>query len=174
MKIVLLAGVAAVLAVGIPAVVKSDDPTPEAIWLDGRSGPWTTNSKALDRKVLALQPGASIEAVRSKLGNPASVIAAEGQVVLLYGTWRLAFYDEGLESRTREYRPGRWSTNEKGLNRKVLKLELGTPIEVIRSEFGKPEAYEIFSNPPSREESLHYGRWKFDFTDGILEGRYKH
>jgi hypothetical protein len=70
---------------------------------------------------------------------------------------------------------GRWTTNGKAPGRKVLRLRLGTSIEDVRAKLGTPEALEIYRNAPHKEESLWYGngRWKLDFTDGALEGRYK-
>lgn len=139
-------------------------------------GRWTMNGRALDRKVLALQPGMSVEAVRAQLGEPSSEISLEEEEVLTYGEWRwrLVFITaERLESWTREYKSDDWPTDSKALDRKVLKLQLGTSIEDVREKLGKPEALQIYRNVPHKEESLWYLPWKLSFTDGKLEFRTK-
>lgn len=132
----------------------------------------TVTGKALDRKVLKLQTGASTEEVRSKLGKPRLEKDLGEEEVLYYGLWQLVFTDRGLGSRTRDYKAGygQWAYNSKALERKVLLLPPGTSIEYVRAKLGTPEALEIDRDPPHKEESLWYGhgRWKLSFTDGDL------
>lgn len=136
----------------------------------------TVSSKALDRRVFALQPGTSADAVRAQLGEPVSEISLDEEDVLYYGRWQwqLAFTDKGLETRTREYKPGRWAKGEsKALDRKVFALQPGTSIRAVRALLGHPESLQIYANAPAKEESLWYGQWKLSFTDGRLEARTK-
>jgi hypothetical protein len=62
--------------------------------------------RELDRKVLKLQPGMSIETVKSRLGMPEGYEevfedSSNPEEILWYGSWKLSFIDGGLESRNK-------------------------------------------------------------------------
>jgi hypothetical protein len=134
----------------------------------------SVTGEALDQKILRLEPGDSIEDVRSKLGKPQLEKELGEEQVLHYGPWQLVFTDSGLKSRTRYYRSGyHRNVNARALARKVSGLQLGMSIGDVKAKLGVPEALEIYRNAPHKEVSLWYGagRWRLDFTEGKLESR---
>jgi outer membrane protein assembly factor BamE (lipoprotein component of BamABCDE complex) len=145
-----------------------------AIGCSEGAGSRIVKGKALDHKVLKLEPGASTEDVRSDLGSPRLERDLGGEEVLYYGPWLLLFADHGLMTRTRYYKSG-WhrNINVKVLNRKVMKLRRGTSIEYVRKNLGTPEAIDVYQDAPRREVGYWYGdgRWRITFTDGKLEIR---
>lgn len=140
--------------------------------------PWPPpNSKALDRRVLALESGMSVERVRAELGEPLTEnsVDAEYAVVenLMYGRWQLQFEDDSLMKRIKVLtnNPGLLlRVGRAGLDRKVRSLKLGMPMVAVRARLGRPEAYEIDRNAP-KEEFLSYGAWELSFINGTLRHR---
>ncbi len=141
----------------------------------GESGSSAIRGKALDRAVLKLQSGMSVDDVRAKLGTPRLERTLGKEEVLYYSLWQLVF-EPGLKTRTRVYRAGyRPNIDIKALARKIQKLRLSMSIQDVRARLGVPEALEVIQNPPHEEESLWYGngRWKLEFAVGRLVKKIK-
>lgn len=165
--------VAVGVAIGLGALEASDDYAffePETFAIDGEPARWR-DSKALDRKVLGLQPGMSVDAVRSRLGMQAYGAAEEDSIALFYGSWQLTFGFSGLDTRTRDYGHRRWADYQL-LDSKIRRLRLGSSIKAVKSKLGRPEALEVYATVPEQDIALVYGPWTLDFTNERLEGRY--
>lgn len=140
------------------------------------------NSKALDREVVALKPGMSLESVQARLGEPQSDRKFGGEPgvqMLFYDRWQLLFEDGHLARRIKYVferpfpDPSTVDQKEKAFDRRVLDLKRGASISAIRSKFGPPDTYEIIRTVPRREEILAYELWELTFVDGALNHRQK-
>jgi len=133
----------------------------------------TATGGALDRKVLSLGQGTSVDAVEATLGTPASKVVDGEATVLFYGGWRLAFVGESLERRSREHWP-RTRTLPAGerLDLEVLELRPGMSIKAVKFRLGDPRVYEeVFEASPSPEKILRYAQWEISFSDDRLVRR---
>lgn len=69
----------------------------------------------------------------------------------------------------------RSTTNNKALNRKIAKIPLGSSVDSVRSELGKPDSYQVSKTAGlGKSEYLYYGQWQLSFTDGTLESKNKY
>jgi outer membrane protein assembly factor BamE (lipoprotein component of BamABCDE complex) len=113
------------------------------------------SGKAMDQMALKLEPGDSVEDVRSELGKPQLEKELGKERVLSYGPWQLVFTNSGLKSRTRYYRSEyHRNVNARALARKVSELQLGMSVRDVKEKLGMPEALELYRNEPHKEVSL--------------------
>lgn len=69
----------------------------------------------------------------------------------------------------------RSTTNNKALNRKVAKIPLGSSIDSVRAELGKPDSYQVSRSAGlGKSEYLYYGQWQLSFTNGTLDSKNKY
>lgn len=131
--------------------------------------------KALDRRILQLQQGASVESVEAELGGPVSEFTESPErSALHYGPWLLLFNGQGLERRIRQRKPShRPSISFTGaFDSKVLMLRLGMSLDAVRSKLGQPQWYEeVFEGSAYPEKVLRYGPWELSFSQGELARR---
>lgn len=67
------------------------------------------------------------------------------------------------------------TNNNKALNRKIGKIPLGTSVESVRAELGKPDSYQVSKSAGlGKTEYLYYGQWQMAFTNGMLESKNKY
>ncbi len=66
------------------------------------------------------------------------------------------------------------ATNDKALNRKMAKVPIGASIESARKRLGQPDSYESTETGAGKEETLNYGQWRLEFSDGKLESKSKY
>jgi hypothetical protein len=160
-----------VLVVGSVLAACGDSRPPEAM---------SVSTKALDRRIPDLPPGASLAAVEARLGEPASKIEVGNETVLSYGLWRLVVEDGRLTQRIRDRGTIQTgvvvpSDRESGeLDEKILTLSLGMSLENVRKRLGPPEHNEeVFEGTDKPIVALMYGPWELRFRDGELEERTK-
>jgi hypothetical protein len=134
------------------------------------------HGEALTQAVRELEQGASIEAVKSQLGDAVSEAKHDSETVLNYGTWQLSFVNDHLITRSRVAIPEQAQSIHGGrrLERKVLSLAHGISIDRARSVLGVPEEiYEIYEDSSHPTEILRYGSWELSFVNGKLSQRSK-
>ena len=144
---------------------------------------WTANGKALDRKVLSLGQGTSIEAVRSELGTPGSEFIEGREASLQYDLWQFVFVDGRLKRRVKEHLLEHGSVppftkaserRSKELDGEILELQRWMSIKAVKSRLGMPERfYETFESSRTPEVTLWYESWELSFVDGVLVMRTK-
>ncbi len=141
-----------------------------------------SNNPALDRKIQALRPGMSLNAVRAKLGKPLGERDFEKDPeihMLFYGRWQLLFEDGKLDRRIKYViertppEPAHIDKEERALQRVVLSLKPGVSKTVVRSALGPPDTYEIVKGAPHSKEVLSYELWELTFVDNALVLRNK-
>lgn len=129
----------------------------------------------LDRRVLRLPQGASIEAVEGELGAPDSEATDGDETALHYRLWQLVFTKGLLKKKSREYRPSHpVQASGAAFDHKVLSLQRGMPIAKVKARLGVPTSYEkVFRSRSIPENILRYGPWEITFTEGGLTRRTK-
>jgi hypothetical protein len=128
----------------------------------------------LTRRVLALDPGVSIESARAKLGEPINEISEGHEDVLNYGSWQLTFVGSHLTRRSRVFVPrhARPIRETQSLRRKILDLSLGMSIAETKAVLGVPESiYVVYDRSSKPLRVLRYGLWELSFTNGSLRQR---
>jgi outer membrane protein assembly factor BamE (lipoprotein component of BamABCDE complex) len=130
---------------------------------DGASS--TGNPQRFDQKVLKLPEGASLDDVKSTLGEPVSEVTAEGEVTLIYKSWLLHFQKDELRQRVRETRTGKTSLSGSTLDRKVLfHLTPGMTVRAVKKILGIPEVYEqVYESARKPALILRYAYWELYF-----------
>jgi hypothetical protein len=140
----------------------------------GGSQNGVSHEHGLTRRVLSLEPGASIESARSQLGEPISDVTDGREDELNYGSWQLTFVDGRMTRRSKVIVPKHaHHIRESGsLERKILGLSLGTSIGEAKAVLGVPEViYIIYERTPRPIRVLRYGLWELTFSNGKLRQR---
>lgn len=132
------------------------------------------HGQSLTRRVLDLEPGASLEVARSRLGKPISEVNEGREDGLNYGRWQLTFVDGRLTRRSKVIVP-RHAHSIRGsgnLERKILGLSLGMSIGEIEAVLGVPEVvYVTYERSSEPVKILRYGPWELSFSKGKLRQR---
>jgi hypothetical protein len=134
----------------------------------------TREMAALDRLVVALEPGISPAEVRDELGRPEAETGVEGEptTMMVYagGRWELHFEENRLDRRVKypAVRRSRGIGEEGLLDRKIRALHRGMGIVTVRARLGSPRSYELGTE---KEVVLWYGRWSLTFRGGALDTR---
>jgi len=69
----------------------------------------------------------------------------------------------------------RSTTNNKALNRKIANISLGSSIDSVKAELGRPDNYQVSTTAGlGKSEYLYYGQWQLAFTNGELESKNKY
>jgi hypothetical protein len=129
---------------------------------------------SLNRQILQLEQGASVDLVKEKLGEPDMESGDGVSEGLGYGIWQLTFVHEHLTMRSKVLVPsnGPPSAGGRSLSKKILQLSLGTKIGVAEENLGTPETvYLIYENEPQPTKVLRYGPWELTFVHGELSQR---
>lgn len=140
----------------------------------GESQSGVSLGQSLNRRVLALKPGTSIESARSQLGEPISDVTEGREDGLNYGSWQLTFVDGRLTRRSKMLVPGHaHPARESGsLEHKILDLSLGMSTGETKAVLGVPEViYVIYERSPEPVKVWRYGLWELSFSKGKLQQR---
>lgn len=143
---------------------------PVVFELDGAHPVQSKTVRVLDRKVLGFQNGMSVGMVRSELGGETRGIVGGSSVTLLYGPWSLIFTKNGLTTRSRQFKRLR-NVNEKDFDERIVGLELGMPVQAVRSVLGQPNVLSVQATGFGPEMSLTYGEWRLIFVGRRLDSR---
>jgi hypothetical protein len=127
--------------------------------------------EAVNREVLGLEQGASVDEVKDQLGEPGVESSVGSNDELSYGIWQLAFVDGGLKSRSKVIVPKQSpSASEPGaLSKTVRGIHLGTKRGNVEAILGIPEVvYVIYEGGAEPVRVLRYGSWELTFVHGAL------
>lgn len=130
--------------------------------------------EAVNRQILQLEQGVSVDEVKDQLGEPNVEGSAGSNDELSYGIWQLAFVDDGLITRSKVIVPKQnQPAREPGsLSRTVRGLHLGTKLRNVEAILGVPESvYVIYEGRVRPVRVLRYGSWELTFVDGTLANR---
>jgi len=128
----------------------------------------------LDRQVIQLEQGASVDSVKEQLGEPKASTSSGATEALSYGNWQLTFEDGHLIERSKVVVPRHGSSVPQGGNmtKKILKLPLGTKRALAEATLGTPEVvYVIYEKQARPTKILRYGSWELTFVQGALTQR---
>ena len=134
------------------------------------------NTHALDKRVLGLHNGESIEVVKTKLGAPISeFIDGHGSGALNYSGWQIGFSRGRLTYRIHQLRRRR--NGYRKMRRKVarnsaiLSLRRGMPVDTVIATLGQPDVVEDYYGLGPPETVLRYGPWEIRFRHNMLRLR---
>jgi hypothetical protein len=141
--------------------------------LSGCGGPEDTAvpPDTLNRRVLHLQQGESVDQVKSQIGEPDVESSAGSNEYLSYGIWQLAFIEGRLEARSRVIIPSGDPSvmKPRELSRLVRALHLGTGVREVQALLGAPEAvYLTYEGDAQPVRVLRYAPWELTFVGGAL------
>lgn len=129
--------------------------------------------RRFDKRVLILPQGASLEEVKTNLGEPVSEATFGSEVTLNYRSWQLHFQKGELYQRVREVRSGKTSPTGRVLDHKVIfRLMPGMTVRAVRETLGTPEVYEqIYESARKPAVVLRYAYWELYFRNKLLVRR---
>ena len=66
------------------------------------------------------------------------------------------------------------TTNNPEINKQVAAVPLGASVAEVEAQLGKPDDRQEFNTSAGKDESLYYGQWQLNFTNGKLESKNKY
>jgi hypothetical protein len=137
----------------------------------GSGGEAVKSPEAVNRQILHLEQGVSVDEVKAQIGEPDVESTVGSNDELRYGIWQLAFTDGRLNTRSKVIAPKQSpSVSEPGaLSKTVRGLHLGAKLGNVEAILGIPEVvYVVYEGRAEPVRVLRYGSWELTFVDGAL------